>query len=68
MVEALIFPLWLRVLFVIATVWELAWKGFGLWRAGKNNQPIWFVCILLLNTIGILPIIYLGWFDKKKKK
>ena len=68
MVGAIIFPLWLRVIFVIATAWELAWKGFGLWRASKNNQLTWFVCMLVLNTVGILPIIYLGFFDKKKKR
>lgn len=43
----------------LAVIWELFWKGMGLWRAGRNNQPGWFIAILLLNTAGILPIIYL---------
>lgn len=44
---------------ILAVIWELTWKGIGLWRAGRNNQLGWFIAILLLNTAGILPIIYL---------
>lgn len=50
---------WQVILLAVAAVWELVWKGFALWRAARNDQPVWFVLILILNTIGILPIIYL---------
>jgi len=40
-------------------VWEAVWKLIAMWRAGRNNQLAWFVCIALINTAGILPIIYL---------
>ena len=46
-------------------IWELIWKGIALWRAGKNDQVKWFVSILLLNTMGILPIVYLKFYQKK---
>jgi hypothetical protein len=46
-------------------IWELIWKGLALWRAGRNNQPHWFVALLILNTVGILPIVYLKFFQKK---
>lgn len=46
-------------------IWEIAWKGVGLWKSAKNNQLKWFVAILIFNTIGILPIIYLKFFQKK---
>lgn len=46
------------LIFVLA-IWELIWKGLGLWRAGRLNQPYWFIAILIFNTVGILPIIYL---------
>jgi len=59
------FPTWLSTLLVIAELWDLAWKGAGLWKSSKNNHMPWFVAMLIFNTIGILPIIYLGWFDKK---
>ena len=57
-------PIW--VLYVLM-IWELGWKGFALWKSSKNNHPYWFVFILVLNTIGILPIIYIFFFSKKKK-
>jgi len=40
-------------------IWELVWKGFALWKAARNNHAVWFVCIFIFNTLGILPIIYL---------
>lgn len=46
-------------------IWEIIWKGFALWKAGRNNQPKWFIAILILNTVGIVPIIYLKFFQKK---
>jgi hypothetical protein len=55
------------VIFIILGLWELLWKGLGLWKAGRRNEPIWFILILILNTLGILPIIYL-LISKDKKK
>lgn len=46
-------------------VWEAIWKGIALWKCGRNNQFKWFVFILVLNTVGILPIVYLKFFQKK---
>lgn len=40
-------------------VWELVWKGLALWKAAKNRDTAWFVVILVVNSAGILPIIYL---------
>jgi len=46
-------------------IWEAVWKGIALWKSGRNNQLKWFVAILVLNTVGILPIVYLKFFQKK---
>ena len=48
-------------------IWVLVWKGMALWKAGRNNQPYWFVALLLVNTVGLLEIVYLAWFQKKRK-
>lgn len=48
-------PLWI----VGAIIWTLVWKGLALWRAAELRQKWWFVAILLINTLGILEIIYL---------
>lgn len=48
--------------------WEIIWKGIALWKTGRNNQMYWFIAILVINTLGILPIVYLLFFQKKSKK
>ncbi len=58
------FPL-IVALFV---VWSLIWKGLALWRAVKNNSKIWFVVLLVVNTAGILEMIYLFFIGNKKSK
>ena len=47
-------------------VWSAVGKGIALWRAVRSNHLGWFVAIFLLNTVGILEIIYLVAFAKKK--
>jgi hypothetical protein len=44
---------------LLAIIWTLVWKGFALWRAAELKQKYWFIAILLINTLGILEIIYL---------
>jgi len=53
-------------LFFILYLWSLLWKGLALWRAAQLKQRNWFVGILILNTVGILEIVYLFFFAKKK--
>ena len=52
--------------FLLMTVWSLAWKGVALWKASRNNQKKWFIVLLILNTFGILEIIYIFYFSKPK--
>jgi hypothetical protein len=42
------------------------WKGLALWHAARRGEHWWFVAILLINTIGILEIIYLFFIAKLK--
>lgn len=55
-------------LIVIIVIWEAIWKAIGLWKSARNDQIIWFICILIFNTAGILPIIYVFFFQRKGKK
>lgn len=52
---------------ILFILWEIVWKGIGLWQAARDNQTGWFVAILILNTFGILPILYIYVFSKKTK-
>lgn len=49
------------------TIWELAWKGFALWKAADKKRMYWFIAMLVLNTAGILPIIYIFFVHKRLK-
>lgn len=49
---------WIVALSLLA-VWEVVWKGIALWRAAHRNQLTWFVALLIINSAGLLPIIYL---------
>ena len=48
------------------TAWTLVWKGLALWHAARVEQKQWFVAVLVLNTLGILEIVYLFVFSKDK--
>lgn len=49
-------------------VWSLFWKGWALWKAAKNDSKPWFVALLLINTMGILDILYIYVFGKEVKE
>ena len=61
------------ILISILVIWTLIWKGFALWHSARRKHITWFIIMLILNTAGILPIIYLaihvlGKKEKNKKK
>ena len=62
------FPgLWWPVILLIVIA-EVALKGVGLYRSARNGHKYWFIAILFINTLGILPLIYLVRFANKEKE
>jgi hypothetical protein len=53
------------LLLVVVLLWTLVWKGMALWKAAHQENKIWFVVLLIVNTVGILDILYLYVFSKK---
>ena len=51
---------------LIIAVWSLIWKGLALWRAAHRGEKVWFIVFLLINTAGILEIIYLFFITGAK--
>lgn len=47
-------------------IWSLVWKGMALWKAARRGEKYWFVALLVINTVGILEILYIYFFSKKK--
>ena len=55
---------WLVTSLIIA--WSMVWKGIALWRAAGNAHLVWFIALLIFNTLGILPIIYILFFSRRE--
>ena len=55
-------------LFVVIMIWTAIWKAIALWKSGRNNQLAWFIVLFIVNTVGILEIVYLLFFQKKHRK
>ncbi|MDP3958203.1 MAG: DUF5652 family protein [bacterium] len=53
------FPLWGFTLLPLLALWSVFWKGLGLWHSGRRGRYWWFVIMLVVNTAGILDIIFL---------
>jgi hypothetical protein len=60
-------PIWWTIVPLILA-WTLLWKGLALYRAGANRSPGWFVVLLVLNTLGILEILYFFIFSRGRKR
>jgi len=56
---------WLIPVIIIIAVWDSVWKLIAMWKSARNDQLVWFICIAVFNTIGILPIVYLLIHKKK---
>ncbi len=45
--------------------WTMPWKGVALWKAARNQHKYWFIALLVVNTVGILEILYIFIFSKR---
>lgn len=63
MVQYLLNNYWLLGLL---TAWTFFWKAVALWHAARNKQAAWYIVLWIINTLGILEIIYLLLFRRKR--
>ncbi len=54
-------PVWAMM---VVLIWSLIWKGLALWKSARQKQPVWFVILLVVNTMGLLEILYIFIFSK----
>ena len=52
---------------LLAALWTLPWKGIALWKAASSRSKVWFIILFLINTLGILEILYIFIFSKMRK-
>ena len=56
------------ILIMIIGLFDAILKIIAAWSAAKDKKKIWFVFLIISNTAGILPIIYLLLRKKSKKR
>ena len=49
---------------LVFVIWTVFWKGWALWIAARKGEVWWFLIILIVNSAGILEIVYLFFFKK----
>ncbi len=47
---------------------DIVLKAFALWKSARLGQKWWFTALLLVNSLGILPGIYLLTHPSSKSK
>jgi len=45
-------------------IWSIVWKGLALWKSAGKKQLLWFVLLLIINTSGLLEILYIFFLNK----
>lgn len=58
----------LTAIMAVLIVWTIVWKGLALWKAARAGSKIWFIILLIVNTVGILEIIYYFFVAPKQEK
>ncbi len=53
-------------LLIVILVWSLVWKLAGLWKSARKGHIVWFIVMAIVNTVGILPILYIYVFSDMK--
>ena len=60
--------LWVWPWVFIFVVVDLILRAYALWYSARRGQKVWFIALLIINSMGILPLIYLFLNRKSKKK
>jgi len=58
-------PAWVWTVIIL---WELIWKITATWHASCKDHLKWYIALLLVNSFGILPIVYLTINYRKDKQ
>lgn len=59
--------MWIIPLVIVLILWDATLKLLAMWRAAQRKELLWFLVIAIINTAGILPLIYLI-INKEKKE
>ena len=53
-------------LIFMAILWTIPWKGIALWKSARLGHKGGVIALLVINTLGLLEILYIFIFSKGK--
>ena len=59
---------WFIIMIIVLALWDAVWRLIALWHSARRSQLVWFIFLGILNTVGVLPIIYLLVHRGKSKQ
>lgn len=48
----------------VIVIWSAVWKLLALWKSARKNHLVWFIILAIVNTVGILEILYVYIFSE----
>lgn len=46
---------------------DLILRGLALYKSAQKGQRVWFIFLLIVNSLGLLPLVYL-YLNRPKRK
>jgi len=65
--ESIVTFMLIWIFFILIIIWTIIWKSIALWKAARSGQKVWFIVLMLVNTFGILEIVYILWLTAHQK-
>ncbi|PIS14133.1 hypothetical protein COT65_00545 [Candidatus Shapirobacteria bacterium CG09_land_8_20_14_0_10_47_13] len=50
--------------FLVILAWSIFWKGMALWKSARHGHLVWFITLLVVNTLGLLEIAYVFYLHR----
>ena len=44
---------------LVMSVIDVIFRGWAMWRAARMEKKSWFIALLVINSMAILPVIFL---------
>jgi len=62
------YPTYLIFVIMAFFLWTIPWKAMALWKSARKGQVAWFVFFVLVNTVGIMEILYLKFISRDENE
>ncbi len=64
--ELLRIPSTFLIFIIMVAIWDGIWKLVAMWKAARKGSIPWFIILAIINSAGILPILYIFVFSEMK--